>query len=187
MNPRAIARLPFSASTTWDEVRRDPRPSIAALVTFIVLPLSLIPPIMLYFAGVTYGDDLAPGFGDKEWRFITTIFFLAELLTFAVMGWLIYEVGNTRGARITVHDAYLIAAIAPIPLWLSAFGLFIPSLAINALISLAALGLACRIAYHGLRSLCRIREEVEVQWITYIVMAACVMAWGLLLGTIWAF
>lgn len=186
MTPDAIIRLPFSSTAGWEELR-ERKPSIFLLVVCIVLPLSLIPPVMLYHAGTNYGDAIAPGFGDKQWEFITTIFFLAELLTFAVMGWLIHEVANTRGAQITVHDAYLLAAIAPIPLWLSALGLFIPSLLVNAIISLAALGLACSIVYHGLRGLCRMREGIEAMWITYTVMAASVMAWGLLMAIVWAY
>lgn len=186
MSPSSLMRLPFSSSAGWEELRQR-QPPLVLIVACIVVPLSLIPPIMLYHAGTTHGDALAPGFGDKQWEYITTIFFLAELLTFAVMGWLIYEVGNSRGAEIGVYSAYLLAAVAPIPLWLSAFGLVIPSLAVNAAISLAALGLACSIVYHGLRGLCRMREDIEAMWITYTVMAASVMAWGLLLAIVWAY
>ena len=64
---------------------------------------------------------------NKEWGFISTTFFLAELLTFAVMGWLIYQVGNTQNAQISFHNAYELAAVAPIPLWLSALALLVPS------------------------------------------------------------
>jgi hypothetical protein len=186
MSPSLFMRMPFSSTAGWESLRQR-QPSIVLIVTCIVLPLSLIPPVMLYYAGTTHGDALASGFGAKQWEFITTIFFLAELLTFAVMGWLIHEVGNSRGAEISVYHAYLLAALAPIPLWLSAFGLFIPSLAANAVISLGALGLACSIVYHGLHGLCRMREDIEAMWITYIVMAASVIAWGLLLAIVWAY
>ncbi|MFO8045372.1 MAG: hypothetical protein R6U30_05810 [Halomonas sp.] len=44
--------------------------------------MSRLPPARLYFAGTQYGDVFVSGFADREWRFITTILVLAELLTF---------------------------------------------------------------------------------------------------------
>lgn len=85
MSPTSILCLPFSSGNGWDELRRR-QPPLVALVSFIVLPLSLVPPVMLYYAGTQYGEAFGAGFADKQWEFITTIFFLAELLTFAVMG-----------------------------------------------------------------------------------------------------
>ncbi|HBI78749.1 MAG TPA: hypothetical protein DDY30_04975, partial [Marinobacter adhaerens] len=66
--------------------------------------------VLLYYAGTHYGDAFMQGFGDKEWRFITTILFLAELLTFFVMGWLIHAVMNSHQLKIRYQDAYLLAA-----------------------------------------------------------------------------
>ncbi|WP_303906007.1 Yip1 family protein [Thiohalomonas denitrificans] len=186
MKTTAIFQLPFSSGSAWDEVHRR-HPSILSLVTFIVLPLALIPPVMLYYAGTHYGDAFLPGFGEKSWRFITTIFFLAELLTFAAMGWMIHEVANSRNLPVSATDAYRLAALAPIPLWLSAFGLLIPSFGVNVVISLAALGLSISIVYHGLQGLAQRHEEVEAMSVTHTIMGASVMAWVLLLALIWAF
>lgn len=95
--------------------------------------------------------------------------------------------GNTREAQISVHDAYLLAAIAPIPLWLSALALLIPSLPVVAVVALAALGISCAIVYQGIRGLCHVKEELVAMSITYTVMAASIIAWGLLLAIVWAF
>jgi hypothetical protein len=168
----------------WDELRENP-PSLGKLVSSVVLQLSLVPPIMMYYAGTSYGDAFTVELANKEWGFITTIFFLAELLTFAVMGWLIYQVGNTQSAQISFHNAYLLAAIAPIPLWLSALALLVPSLLFAAFVAVVALTLSCYTVYQGLRGLCLIREDVEAMSITYTVMAASVMAWGILLMLVW--
>ena len=74
-------RLPLLGNDGWLELKQK-NLSIPFLAWVVVLPLSLLPPVLLYFAGVQYGDNFIPGFADKEWRFITTILFLAELLTF---------------------------------------------------------------------------------------------------------
>ncbi|SHF03534.1 Protein of unknown function [Modicisalibacter ilicicola DSM 19980] len=186
MTPATFFQLPFSSTHGWAELSKR-QPSVTRLVLFLVLPMSFIPPLMLYYAGTHYGDAFLAGFGDKQWRFITTIFFLAELLTFAVMGWLIYEVTNTGKQAISIHDAYLLAALAPIPLWLSALALLIPSLTFNVIVALVALGISCSLVYHGLQGLARKQEEMETLSATYTIMAASVLAWGLLIAIAWAY
>ncbi|MDR5868135.1 Yip1 family protein [Halomonas koreensis] len=185
MSPLVWLRLPFS-TPRWDALREQ-RPPLNRLILGVVAPLSLVPPLMLYYAGTHHGDALLAGFGDKSWRFITTILFLAELLTFAVMGGLIHQIANSGTHRLALDDAYRLAALAPVPLWLSPLGLVIPSLTFNAALALGALALSCGIVYHGLRGLGRIPEDVEAMSITYAVMAVGVMAWGLLLAMVWAF
>jgi len=153
-----------------------------------VLPLSLLPPVLLYYAGTHYGDAFAAGFGERPWHYITTILFLAELLTFFVMGWLIHAVVNTEGMSISYHDAYLLAALAPLPLWSASLALLVPDLLFNVGVVLAALGVSCSLIYHGLQGLCqRGDDDVVAMSATYTVMAAGVLAWGMLMAIVWAF
>src|SRR5690554_5307481 len=82
----------------------------------------------------------------------------------------------------------LLAALAPLPLWSSALVLVIPSLLLNALAVLVALGISISLVYHGLQALCqRQDEDVETMAATYTIMAAGVLAWGLLMAIIWAY
>jgi len=144
--------------------------------------------VLLYFAGVHYGDDFMPGFADKEWRFITTILFLAELLTFFIMGWLIHSVLNSDKMEISYHDAYLLAAIAPIPLWLSSLALLVPVLAISVVSVLVGLCFSSLLIYQGIKSLChRSDDDVVAMSATYTVMAASLLAWGILMAVVWAY
>ncbi|KAA8983580.1 MULTISPECIES: Yip1 family protein [Gammaproteobacteria] len=184
MSPLMLFRLILPSSGAWARLRDHP-PSVLALILFPVLPLALIPPIMLYQAGTGYPEAFGDAFAGREWGYITIILFLAELLTFAVMGWLIHEVGNTRSAHISAHSAYLVAAVAPVPMWLSAFALFVPSLTVITSIALIGLIWSCAIVFRGISHLCRIGADVEAMSITYTVMAASVLAWGLLLAIIW--
>lgn len=188
MNLITVVRLPFTRSVGWKELQQR-RPSIPLLAWAIVFPMSLLPPLMLYYAGTHHGDAFVTGFGDREWRFITTILFLAELLTFFVMGWLIHAVVNgTRELSIDYHDAYLLAALAPLPLWSAAVVLLIPSLLLNALAVLVALGISCSLIYHGLQALCRRTDgDIVAMSATYTIMAAGVLAWGLLMAIVWAY
>ena len=188
MNPLTVIKLPFTRQAGWKSLQQR-KPSIPVLAWGLVLPMSLLPPVLLYYAGTHYGNDFVMGFADREWRFITTILFLAELLTFFVMGWLIHAVVNSsRQLRIDYQDAYLLAALAPLPLWSSAIVLLIPSLLLNALAVLVALGISISLVYHGLQALCqRQDEDVETMAATYTIMAAGVLAWGLLMAIVWAY
>lgn len=188
MKALTIVKMPFSHKMGWRELQ-SLRPSIPLLAWSIVFPMSLLPPVMLYFAGTHYGDILFTGFADREWRFITTILFLAELLTFFMMGWVIHTIVNgTRELAISYHDAYLLAALAPLPLWASSIMLVFPSLLFNALCVLAALGVSCRLIYHGLQALCtRDVNDVTTMSATYTIMSTGALAWGILMAIIWAY
>lgn len=187
MNPITVIQLPFTRQAGWKELQQR-QISIPTLAWLVVLPLSLLPPALLYYAGTHYGDTFVAGFDERPWRYITTILFLAELLTFFVMGWLIHSVANTEEMSISYHDAYLLAALAPLPLWSSAIVLVIPSLLLNALAVLVALGISCSLIYHGLQALCeRSDNDVTAMSVTYTVMAAGVLAWGLLMAIVWAY
>ena len=188
MKVLSYMKMPFSFHDGWQELKAK-SPSIPLLAWCVVLPMSLLPPVMLYFAGTHYGDAFMAGFADREWRFITTILFLAELLTFFIMGWVIHAVVNgTEQLTISYQDAYLLAALAPLPLWASAIALWVPSLIFNALVALAALVVSCCLIYHGLQALCT-RKEHDVVAIsaTYTIMSAGILGWGVLLAVIWAY
>jgi len=187
MNVSSLLKLPFSSNGGWGELQSREL-SIATLAWFIVVPMSLLPPVLLYYAGTHYGDEFIAGFGGKEWRFITTILFLAELLTFFVMGWLIHAVVESHKLEISYNNAYLLAAIAPLPLWLSSLALLVPAVAVSVIVVMAAMVLSCTLVYQGLRSLChRSPDDVLTMSVTYTVMAASLLAWGLLMAMVWAF
>lgn len=187
MTMTQILSLPFSANGVWRELK-GMNLSIPFLAWVIVVPMSFLPPVLLYYAGTHYGDSFINGFADKEWRFITTILFLAELLTFFVMGWLIKAVLDGHQLKIEYPDTYLLAAIAPLPLWLSSLALLVPVLAVSVIAVFAGMFLSCALIYQGVRSLCRRTDnDVVAMSATYTVMAASLTAWGVLMAMVWAF
>lgn len=187
MNVSSLLKLPFSSNGGWGELQ-ERQLSIPMLAWTIVVPLSLLPPVLLYYAGTHYGDSFIAGFGGKEWRHITTILFLAELLTFFVMGWLIHSVVESHKLQISYNDAYLLAAIAPLPLWLSSLALLVPAVMVSVLAVMVAMVLSCTLVYQGLRSLChRSPDDVLTMSVTYTVMAASLLAWGVLMALVWAY
>ncbi|MDT8319584.1 MAG: Yip1 family protein [Xanthomonadales bacterium] len=187
MNVTQILTLPFSRSGGWKELQQR-KYSIATLAWLVVLPMSLLPPIILFYVGTHYGDDFLPGFADKQWRFITTVLFLAELLTFFIMGWLIHAIADAHRVQMSYEDAYLLATVAPLPLWISSLALLVPDWRVSVAVILLALVPSCTLVYHGMQALCgRDDDDVVAMSATYTVMAVALLAWGLLIAMIWAF
>lgn len=176
----SLAKLPWSAEQGWPELSRS-RPSLVRLFARLVLPLSLLPPAMIYYAGTRYPEVFLAGAAAKDWGRVAVVFFLAEMQTVLAMGWLIRQVALTNSLTLDRHDAFLLAAIAPVPLWLASLGLLVPNLGFNALLSLAALVVSCGLIYHGIEGLCRTREDVTAAAIVQTVIGAGLAAWALLL------
>jgi hypothetical protein len=181
MNLLALAKLPLSTDQGWPELAQR-RPTIRSIFGFLVLPLSLLPPALLYFAGTHYPQAFLYSAQQKDWPAVALVFFLAEMATFVAMGWLIKQVAQSNALKIDYHDAYLLAAIAPVPLWLSSLGLLIPDLLVNMVLSTAAMGVSCALLYQGLQALGRRREELVAAWAVQIVIGAGLIAWALLLA-----
>ncbi len=180
MNIAQFPKMIISSHEGWDQLEKT-HPSAEKLFFSLVVPLSLLPPIMLYHAGPHFGDAFFPGLGGKPWNMIAVMFFLAEMVTYAGMGWLIKTIADTYKVEITLHDAYTLSALSPIPLWLSSLSLLAPSLAFNAGAALLALGISCAIIYHGVYAFCHMHEETVAASFTYTVAGAGLVAWAFLM------
>ena len=180
MSLLSLAKLPLSADEGWPDLARI-HPGILKVLLLLVLPLSLLPPAMLYFAGTHYPEVFGPAARPRDWALAAAVFLVAELATFSLMGWLIRQVGATNGLAIDYHDSYLLAAIAAVPLWLSSLSLLVPNLLFNAAVSSIALALSCALLYQGLQALGRRREAVVATEIVQVVIGAGLIAWALLL------
>lgn len=164
----------------WPELESRHLP-IAKFFALVVLPLALLPPAMLYYAGSHYGDLFVAGFAAKPWAVIAGVFYLTEIASVLLMGWLISEMVKWYGLRASVGDSFMLAGIAPIPMWLSSLSLLLPNIAVDAGIALLALAAGCGLLYHGICAFCHTREEVSAAGITQTVMSAGLLCWAFLL------
>jgi hypothetical protein len=180
MSLLSLSKLPFSPEHGWADLA-SARPGLPKVFALLVLPLSLLPPLMLYYAGTHHPEVFPREVSDRNWGAVAAVFFAAELATLLLMGWLIRQVAATNRLSIDYHDAFLLAAIAPVPMWLSSLGLFVPNLVFNVAVSLLATVLSCGIIYQGIEGLCRTREDVTAASITQIVIGAGLIAWASLL------
>jgi hypothetical protein len=112
---------------------------------------------------------------------MAVVFFLAEIGTLLFMGWLIRQVAASHRLTLDYHDAYMVASIAPVPMWLSSLGLLVPDLTAAVIIAIGGLAPSCGLVYHGIESLCRTREDVIAANIVQILIGAGLIGWALLL------
>lgn len=176
MNLQSLSKMPFSSGAAWPEFAILDK-EVGKVFLYLVVPFSLLAAAMIALAGIQYGN----GFSDSYWIGVAAAFYFAEIVSVSLMGWLIQYTAKVYHEEISYRNSYLLAAIAPVPLWLSSLGLFVPSLMFNAVVSFVALCLSCGLIYHGVHSFCNIREHAHAGSITRIVFGAGVVAWAALL------
>lgn len=188
----------------WDFLARSHVP-VAVMFFFYVLPMSLIPPLMLYYAGTTYHDNLLPALTltASQLQILSGVFFVAELAGVFLMAGAIEFMANAElkvmhsrqklleypaeppsmGApvnapRVEYHDAFMLAAIAPTPLWLAPFILLVPSFMIDMTIGALALLASALLLYHATPAILKLDEKGEGALFRYMMITGGMVAWA---------
>ena len=180
MNVVQMPKMIWSFSEGWDDLIRI-HPSVARLFALLVFPLSLLPPAMIYYAGGRYGDVFVPGVSPEQWHAAAGIFFLAELLTVPLMAWLIHLVCKINNVVTDYHSCFTLAALAPIPLWLSSLVLFVPNLFVAVVVGGLALLCSVGLIYHGVYALFHLREDVQALQMATVIAGVGLFAWLMLM------
>jgi hypothetical protein len=179
MSMLQVHKLFTTTQGGWDEVARI-HPSTIKLFGLLVVPMSLIPPLMLEYAGHHYGATVFPNASAVAWSIAALFFLVTELITVPLMGWGIKVVANSKEISTNYHQAFTLASIAPIPLWLSALALF--SSNVIFILAVVALGLvgSVMLIFRGVEGILKVEEDLVAFNIAYIVTAMGLIAWALL-------
>lgn len=180
MNVVQIPKMIFSFHAGWDDILRF-HPTIARLLLWLVLPLSLLPAAMIYYAGSSYGEAFIPGVTPQQWRSAAGIFLVAELLTVPVMAGLIYLVCKLNDVVCDHYACYVLASVAPVPLWLSALTLLVPDLGTAVVVGVLALACSVGLIYHGVYALFRMRDDLKALQMATVISGVGLLMWLLLL------
>lgn len=174
-----LHRLFLSSQQGWDELAQT-HASVLRLFVLLVLPFSLIPPLMLSYAAQHVGTELYPHASGTAWNVAAAFFFLAELASVPLMAWAIHSVGTGKGVACAYADAFRLAAIAAIPLWLSSLALFLTLPVLIAAIVIAGLGASIVLIFRGVEGILGIREDLVAFEIAYTVTGLGLVAWVVL-------
>ncbi|MBI2318034.1 MAG: DUF1282 family protein [Betaproteobacteria bacterium] len=170
----------FSFHGEWDELIKQ-RPSMLRTFALVVLPLSLLPPAMIYCAGANYGEVFVPGISPRQWLSAAGVFLLAELATVPLMAWLMHLASRANDVVADFRECFTLAAIAPIPLWLSSLVLFVPNLVVVVLVGGLALLCSLVLTYRGVYALVHLHEDVRALQMAAVITGAGLLAWLLLM------
>ncbi|MBS1190323.1 MAG: hypothetical protein H6R10_2115 [Rhodocyclaceae bacterium] len=184
MSPASLPRMLISERDGWSDIARV-HPSVKELFRSLVVPLSLIPPVMYVFAQRVYPGRIfalarpEPGFLALVVNGL--VFFGIELAMVFFMALVIRQIVEGQNLRVPHENAYALAAIAPVPLWLAPFALFIPSLGANLLILAVAWVGSVALIRHGVRPLLGIEDSRKASYVANLITLSGVIAWFSLL------
>ncbi len=170
----------ISETEGWSDIECSHLPS-RSLMFGLVVPLSIIPPAMFAFAERAYPGAIfplsVPAITGGQLLASGIVLFAVQLAMVSFMAMLIQRMTSDQDHDPGYEKAYTLAAIAPIPLWLSSLALFVPSLAVNLLIVAAAWLASAALIRHGVRPLLKVDDARKAHTISNLVTAAGVMAW----------
>ena len=146
------------------------RPRLHPSFFVFTLLLSLLPPAMLYRAGTSHGALFTPGFDDKPWMAIAIACFCVEMLSVSGAAWLARELALVNGGYMSRHDAWALAIVSRIPLWLSFLSLLAPNLPLILAMVLLGHVAECALIVHGFATICRPCEELTSIVVTQTVV-----------------
>ncbi len=164
----------------WDMFTRS-HVSVLKLFFLYAVPLSVLPPVMIHYAGVTYGGHLLPVLSEIQLTTIGIVFFIAELAMTFVVAYVIQRLGGVIDMRPAFEDAYKMAVVVATPLWLVPLFLFIPSFILNITAGAMALILSGILIFYNVPSVLKIEEEGHAFLLSGSILAAGMVAWAAML------
>lgn len=168
---------PFSgwASITGSHV------SVLELFSLYALPLSVLPPIMLNYAGVSNGMKLLPALNAMQLERISIVFFLSELAMPFLVAYAVQRLTEWVVSKPAFEDAYKLAVVVATPLWLSSLILAVPSFMLVVTVVAAALVLSAVLIYYSVPPILKIEDKANVSILFGLILAIGMVAWSMML------
>jgi hypothetical protein len=182
MNPLNLFWLFIAPPKGWSHLVHS-KPSIPQLYLGHVVPLSLLPALMIYFAGSKYRGHLGQmlSVSHEKLFLVAFILFVIELIAVPVMAVIIRQLAEVAQIQPSYREAFTLAAVAPTPLWMAPVFLIIPDVMINLVVMALALMAAVGLIYYGIPVVLRLKERGHATLFFGAVLTAGVIAWVFLM------
>lgn len=179
----SLAHLPamlISETKGWSDIAHT-HPAVKRLLFYLVMPMSLIPALMYSYAervnpGAVFPLSV-PALSSFQLAVTGIVLFAAQLAMVSFMAMLIQRVSMVQDHDPGYESAYSLAAIAPVPLWVSSLALFVPSLAFNVAVVAVAWVASFALIHHGVRPLLKVDDGQKAHYIANLVTLAGIGAW----------
>lgn len=178
MRPLSLFHMVTSSKEGWEEISHS-HPSLWHLFRTIVLFPSLLASGMVLYAAWFHGAIYGTSVPFRHWIIVSLVFLLTCWGSVHAMAWFIRFAVHTP-SRPDYRDCYRLAAIAPVPIWLSALSLFIPVPLFNVLATFIGLLASGGLIYHGLDALFEHDSSIQTQSLAYTVFSVGVLVWALI-------
>lgn len=180
MNPVTLFKLFFTPTAGWEELIAS-KPTMHRLFLLHVLPFSLIPPVMIYIVGQSHTIlffDLLPG---SKLLLVSVILFFIQLVVVPVMASILRQLAEIADSHPTYREAFVLAAVAPTPLWMAPIFLFVPDIIVNMGITSLAMMASAGFIYYGIPTVFKVKEQGHVYLLFGAILMAGATAWGFLM------
>lgn len=177
-NPLRYMKMVTSFHDGWDDISAL-HPAVLKTFLYVVLPMSLLPPAMLLYAGEDHPLTYLMNAPYSRWKLVAFAFFITELLTVPLMGWVIKSMAEIHQIKCDFKDTFLLAAIAALPLWASSLGLAIDNMWVMILALVTGLMMSASLLYHGTYTILKLDDDEEAQ-----ALSSSAFSIG---GLVWAF
>jgi hypothetical protein len=180
MNPLTLFRLFFMPTKGWKDLMQS-QPSIHRLYLSHVIPFALIPPLMIFIAGRTHSElffDLLPG---NKLIIVSVAFFLVQLVVVPAMASIVRQLAEVAEIHPSYKDAFILAAVAPTPLWMAPIFLIVPDILVNIGVTSLAMMASAGFIYYGIPVVFKIKEQGHALLLFGAILIAGVIAWGFLM------
>ena len=185
MNLTILFKLFCSSAAGWQALL-DTKPSIPRLFILHVVPFSCIPPLMIFFAAKSADtfllvDILSP----HKLALVGLIFLVVQLMAVPMMALIIKQLGEMANVKPSYQSSFILAAVAPTPLWLSAIILLVPNFLVLITLGTLALMASAGLIFFGLPLVFGIKDKDNtVMYFGGIMIAGTIAFAFLMLSTL---
>lgn len=152
--------------------------SVAKLFFLYALPLSIIPPLMLFYAGSMYRETLLPELTTPHLQTIGVAFFATEIVMLFAMAAIVQRIGAVIELHPSFEDCFKLAVIAPTPLWLAPLFLLIPSFMLNLTVGSLALVAAGALIYYSVPEVLKVEDKGQAMLLSGWICTAGMVGWA---------
>ena len=170
----------FSENTGWDDIDHAHH-SRKWFFRTLVLPLSVLPPLLYAYAERSYPGVifplLLPELTTGQLIVSAAAFYLAQLMMVGYLAMLIQRMALARDHDPGPDGPYGLATIAIFPFWISSLAMLVPSLGFNLVMTGAAALASVILIRHGVRPLLHIPNEKVAHEVADTATIAGIAAW----------
>lgn len=180
MNPLTLFRLFFTPTRGWQDLMQS-QPSMHRLYLLHVIPFALIPPVMIYFAGNNHGEMFLGLLSDSKLLIVAIAFFFVQLVVVPAMASIVRQLAEVAETHPPYREAFILAAVAPTPLWMAPIFLIVPDILVNIAVTSLAMMASAGFIYYGIPVVFKIKEQGHALLLFGAILMAGVIAWGFLM------